>query len=302
MCRKKLSAVFGSFLSPYEYDRYRQIFLREYPQFLGKTYRDILPRQNTDSKYRQRRLCSPDCMMSGSTPTKMEYYAEREIMDLQDQYQKIYRLTAEINTRLSEGNSYLQIKQLALFLAHSEDYQSLYQMENRLIKLQHFLTIWREEQEKIPGAAMSAAIFYGVNSLDELEHKYCRIEYYGLRIENDVPRQYCDQLLDWLLEHRISGIALGIIIRNRTEKGRDNLLRIVQELKQRMELPQAVLLLQYCREKYSDDDAFALEEADCWLQASQWQKALEILTEIREPTGEIQEIITELRQAVKDNG
>ena len=80
--------------------------------------------------------------MSGSTPTKMEYYAEREIMDLQDQYQKIYRLTAEINTRLSEGNSYLQIKQLALFLAHSEDYQSLYQMENRLIKLQHFLTIW----------------------------------------------------------------------------------------------------------------------------------------------------------------
>lgn len=171
-----------------------------------------------------------------------------------------------------------------------------------MIKLQHFLTIWREEQEKIPGTSVSAAIFYRISSLEELEHKYCRIEYYGLRIENDVPGQYCDQLLDWLLEHRVCGIALGSIIRNHTEKGRDNLLYIAQELKRRMELPQAVLLLQYYQEKYHRDDAFTLEEADNWLQVDQWQKALEILVEINEPTGEIQEIITELQQVVKDNG
>ncbi len=223
-------------------------------------------------------------------------------MNLQDQYQKIYRLTAEINSRLSQGSDYLNIKELALFLAHNEDYQSLYQMENRLIKLQHFLTIWREEQERIPGAAMSPAIFYRISSLEELEQKYCRIEYYGLRIENHVPGQYCDQLLDWLLEHRVSGIALGIIIRNRTERGRDNLLCIARELKRRAELPQAVLLLQYAREKYPGDDPFTLEEADCWLQVSQWSKALEVLLEIRQPGAEIQEIITELGQVVQNNG
>lgn len=223
-------------------------------------------------------------------------------MNLQDQYQKIFQLTSEINSRLSKGNNYLDIKELALFLAHSEDYQSLYQMENRLIKLQHFLTIWREEQERIPDAAMSPAIFYRVNSLEELEQKYCRIEYYGLRIENHVPKPYCDQLLDWLLEHRVSGIALGIIIRNRTEKGRDNLLYIAQELKRRANLPHAVLLLQFARKKYPGNDTFSLEEADCWLQVNQWQKALEVLLEIREPAAEIQEIIAGLQQVVKNNG
>lgn len=219
-------------------------------------------------------------------------------MNLQEQYREISALKVEINDRLSKGTDYLSIKNLAVFLAQNETYQELYTMENQLIRLQHFLTIWQEEQERLPGRTASENIFYRTGNLDELEQKYRRIEYYGLRIENRVPEPYCSELLDWLLEHRVSGIALGIIIRNRTEQGSRNILCIAQELKRRAELPNAVLLLQYAHEKYPDEEAFLLEEADCWLQAGQGKKALELLQVIRQPSAAIQELITELEQVI----
>ncbi len=222
-------------------------------------------------------------------------------MNLEEQYQEISRLKQEINNRLSNGTDYLSVKELAIFLARDKEYQKLHRMDNQLIKLQHFLTVWREEQEKMPSQAMSENIFYQISSLDELEQKYCRIEYYGLRMENRVPEPYCSQLLDWLLEHKVSGIALGIIIRNRTEQGIDNILCIAQELKRRAELPNAVLLLQYAREKYPGVEVFLLEEADCWLQAGQWRRALDLLQEIEQPSTQIQEIITELQQVAEND-
>lgn len=221
-------------------------------------------------------------------------------MNSQEQYQKTARLKCEINNRLSKGNDYVSIKELAIFLAQDKEYQELYITDNQLIRLQHFLTVWREEQEKMPEQAVSENIFYQISSLEELEQKYCRIEYYGLRIENHVPEPYCSQSLDWLLKHKVSGIALGIIIRNRTEKSKENILCIARELKRRMELPNAVLLLQYAHEKYPDEEAFLIEDADCWLQAGNGKKALELLQEIKTPTPDIQELITELRQVVEN--
>ncbi len=221
-------------------------------------------------------------------------------MDLQEQYQEIARLKREINNCLSRGTDCVSIKELAVFLAQDKTYQELHEMDNQLIRLQHFLTIWREEQEKMPDHAVSENIFYQVNSLDELEQKYCRIEFYGLRIENHLPEPYCAQLLDWLLEHRVSGIALGIIIRNRTEQGKDNILCIARELKRRAELPNAVLLLQYAHEKDPDEHAFLLEETDCWLQAGQWRKALSLLQKIEHPSSSVQELMTELDQVIQN--
>lgn len=223
-------------------------------------------------------------------------------MNLQEQYHEIARLKHEINNRLSKGTNYLSIKELAIFLSRDKAYQKLHQMENQLIKLQHFLTVWREEQEKMSPQAMSENIFYQIRNLDELEQKYCRIEYYGLRIENRIPEPYCGEMLDWLLEHKVSGIALGIIIRNRTEQGKENILWIARELKRRTELPNAVLLLQYAHEKYPDEEAFLLEEADCWLQAGQLKKAFTLLQEIRQPSAAIQKLMTELEQVIQNAG
>jgi len=218
---------------------------------------------------------------------------------LEKEYREIARLKQEINLRLSKGTSYSDIKELALFLARNQSYQTLYTMENQFIRLQHFLTIWSAEKQKLPALGISEDIFYQIHNLGELEQKYRRIEYYGLRIENNVPEPYCRELMDLLLEQKVSGIAFGIIVRNRTEDGQNNLLLIAQEFLRRLELPNAVLLLQYAREKYPDSEKLLLTEADCWIQGQQFEKAYEILQGIENPSAEVRKIMNDLRQITR---
>ena len=152
-------------------------------------------------------------------------------MNLEEQYQEISKIKQEINLRLSRGTAASDIRELAIFLAQDRNYQKINTSENQLIKLSHFLTIWQEEKQKLPALGISEDIFYQVHNLDELEQKHRRIEYYGLRIENNVPEPYCRELMDLLMEQKVSGLALGIIIRNRTERGGHNLLSVARELK-----------------------------------------------------------------------
>lgn len=216
---------------------------------------------------------------------------------MEEEYKEIARLKHEINIRLAKGTAYSDINDLARFLAQNRKYQELYTMENQFIRLQHFLTVWGAEKQKLPDLGISEDIFYQVHSLDELEQKYRRIEYYGLRIENNVPAPYCRELLDLLLEQKVSGIAFGIIVRNRTENGQNNLLLIAQELMRRLELPNAVLLLQYAREKYPDSETLLMAEVRCWIRGQQFQRAHELLQEIETPSIEIQKLIAELNAA-----
>lgn len=227
-------------------------------------------------------------------------YKEGVPMNLEEQYQEISKIKQEINLRLSRGTAASDIRELAIFLAQDRNYQKINTSENQLIKLSHFLTIWQEEKQKLPSLGISEDIFYQVHNLDELEQKHRRIEYYGLRIENNVPEPYCRELMDLLMEQKVSGLALGIIIRNRTERGGHNLLSVARELKQRLDLPNAVLLLQYAREKYPRmEEELLLEEADCWLQGQQFEKAYELLSDLKNPSPEIQELIHDLRHVCK---
>ncbi len=219
-------------------------------------------------------------------------------MSLEKEYQEIAGLKQEINSRLAAGTAYSDIKALALFLEQDQKYQELYVMDNQLIRLRHFLTVWEAEKQELPALKISEDIFYQVHSLDELEQKHRKIEYYGLRIENNVPEPYCQELMDWLMEQKVSGIALGIIVRNRTENGQQNLLSIARELIRRMELPNAVLLLQYARAKYPGAEELLLTEARCWIQGKQFKRAHELLREIKDSSPEAQEIIEELRQVI----
>lgn len=213
---------------------------------------------------------------------------------MKEEYKEIARLKHEINIRLAGGTAYSDINDLALFLAQNRRYQELYTMENQFVRLQHFLTVWGAEKQKLPDLGISEDIFYQVHNLDELEQKYRRIEYYGLRIENNVPEFYCRELMDLLLEQKVSGIAFGIIVRNRTENGQHNLLLIARELMRRLELPNAVLLLQYARGKYPDAEDLLLEEARCWIRGQQYKKAYELLRETDDPSPEIRKLMDEL--------
>lgn len=210
-------------------------------------------------------------------------------------------MQGEIDAHLKTGTDFPQMRELMLSLAKDAGYAKLKTKENRLIQLDRFLSIWLEEKRKLPALGIDRDIFYGINSLAGVERKYQRILYLGLRIENHMPPACVRQALDWMEEWKISGIAIGWIITGETQKGRDNLLYIAREMKDREELQNAILLLQYANEQYPGEEALLLEEAEGWLRGGQWERAYELLASIKEPAEETRQMIRELRQ-VMENG
>ena len=222
-------------------------------------------------------------------------------MRLEEQYQELLLLKKEINQRLKKGTGFGEIKELMLYLAQNKAYFKLKENENQMIMLECFLNIWLREKKKLPDLGIETDIFYKVSSLEDIEQKYQRIKYCGLRIENAVPDDYIEQALEWLVEDRVSGMAIGMIIVNETEKREQNILYITQCLRQMGDSLNALLLIQYANEKIPGQEKLLLEEADIWLEGQQFEKVLKLLSQIENPSLQIKELMEELRQ-VAENG
>lgn len=217
-------------------------------------------------------------------------------MRLEQQYQELVRLKREINQRLNKGTDFQKIKELMLYLAQDLAYSKLKLKENQLIMLECFFNIWLQEKKKLPDLGVKTDIFYKIASLNDVEWKYQRIKYCGLRIENVVPEKYIEQAIEWIIEDKVSGIAIGKIIVFETQNKQNNLLSIARCIRERGDSFNALLILQYANETFPGWEKLLLEEADIWLDGGQHRKALEILGKIENPTSEIRELITELQQ------
>ena len=222
-------------------------------------------------------------------------------MRLEEQYQGLLRLKKEINQRLKAGTGFGKIKELMLYLAQDKAYFKLKEKEYQMIILESFLNIWLREKKKLPDLGVETDIFYKVSSLDDMEQKYQRIKYCGLRIENAVPDDYIEQALEWLSEDRVSGIAIGKIIVKETEKREENILYIAQRLRQRGDSLNALLLMQYANEKLPGKEKLLLVEADIWLEGQHFERALELLSQIENPSMQINGLIEELRQVTEND-
>lgn len=222
-------------------------------------------------------------------------------MRLKQQYQELLRLKEEINQRLVSGTDFQNIKELMLYLAKDQAYYKLKFTENQLIMLESFFCIWLKEKRKLPDLGIETDIFSKVSCLDDVEKKYQKIKFCGLRIENTVPEEYIEQAVQWLIENEVSGLAIGKIITSETKDRVKNLLGIAQHLRKREEFFNALLLLQYANEAFPGKEKLLLEEADIWFDIGQFDKAFELLGKIEKPSKEIKELIAELQQ-VKRNG
>ena len=215
-------------------------------------------------------------------------------MRLEQQYEEVLRLKREINRKLKEGTDFQNIKELILLLTGDSAYPGLKQKDNQLLMLDNFFGIWLEEKKKLPQIGIKADIFNKISSLDELERKYRRIKYLGFRTENAVPEHYREQTLKWLKEDNVSGLAIGRIVFFETLKREENLLTIAQYLKQRGDSINALLLLEYGNEALPGRERLLAEEADIWISAGEYKKALELLGQIKNPTQDMKKLIEEL--------
>lgn len=222
-------------------------------------------------------------------------------MRLKHQYEELLRLKKEINQRLKKGTYFSQIKELMLYLAEDPAYLKVKGKENQLIMLDCFFNIWLKEKKKLPDLGIETDIFSGVCSLNDVVRKYQRIKYCGFRIENKVPDEFIRQALGWLVEDRVSGMAIGQIIARETEEKEENILQVEQCMRRDRQVQNALLLIQYANEAFPGREKLLLEEADIWLEGQQFQKALGLLLQIEKPSLQIRMLTEELRQVAEND-
>ncbi len=222
-------------------------------------------------------------------------------MRLNEQYQELLRLEKEINHRLKSGTDFQKIKELMLDLARDKAYSRLKTKENHLIMLECFFTIWLAEKKKLPELGIETDIFYQVYGLKDIERKYRKIQYCGLRIENDLPDEYCEQIIEDLMDEKISGLAIGKVVVFETKKREDNILRIAQWLRRKGDILNALLLVQYGNEAFPDQEKLLREEAEIWLSGQQEERAAELLNRIRSLSQETRKSNKKIRQVAGDD-
>lgn len=218
-------------------------------------------------------------------------------MKLQEQYKNLIEIRKEIDKRLKELD-FPKIKELILFLTRSDAYQRLKTKENQMIMLDFFCGTWLEEKKKLSNFNIDDDIFYQIDSLEKIEQKYQTLKFGILRMENNLPEEYCNQTIQYIEEQKISGIAIGRMIVSETKYKEENILKASRRLLENKQLIKAIVLLQYAQELYPDDTDFLLCEAECWMEGRQWEMAYQCINKIENPDLSIQELKEELSKVI----
>ena len=219
-------------------------------------------------------------------------------MRVEQQHQAIVRIKPEIDKKL-KNLDFQRIKDLLLWLAQSEDYLRLKGADNQLRMLDIFCSIWVEEKKLLSEMGIEDDIFGGINSLQDVEKKYLMIEYGIMRLETIMPEEFYEQVMDNLVENKISGIAIAKIIYLESLEKEKNALKIARRLKGRNQMYTAMVLLQRMEEDYFPSNRdILLELADCWMTGRQWEQALGCLKKIEKPDEMVQELMKELEKSI----
>lgn len=216
-------------------------------------------------------------------------------MKIEKQYRALLELEKEINERLKK-NDFHSIKELILDLTKSPEFQKLKSKDNNMIMVDAFCNIWLQEMKQLPDWGISDNIFSSISSLNDIEEKYQTVKFLALRVENNVPEEFCREMLETVIEQKISGIAIARIVINESLNGVDNILKIASLLKEKMQLITAILMLEYAHKQYPENDDILLQIAECWMEGQQWEKTLECLQQLKNPDQSVNELIHELEK------
>ncbi len=168
--------------------------------------------------------------------------------------------------------------------------------DNQLMTLRMMCKIWESEKNIGDGTTFMD----DVHNLKDLEKKYNKLKYYCRRFENDMPQEFWLEGIEYILDNNITGIALYSVIEIQTWKKEENILKIAKYLKVNEAMIQAVIMLQMAVAKYEKNSELIMELADCWLLMKNWKQAKNILEKLEHPSKEVQEIIRNLEEVLKD--
>jgi len=223
-------------------------------------------------------------------------------MQLEEQYKVINELKSEINTRLQKELNFVQMKELILWMVKSIEFQRLYKKDKQLKAFKFCTDIWLNEKKDMDLFERQGDIFFGVQSLEDIERKIQVAKFLMFRLENNVPYELCTDVVDEVMAYQYSPYALSCIVVEGTEEPLSNLLKLSEVYKIRNDLVRAIGLLQCAEKLYEDKTQIYLNLADCWLMIQEYNRAYACLCKIENPDIEIQNMIVELEKVVKYEG
>lgn len=220
-------------------------------------------------------------------------------MNIKEQYRNLEEINAEINALLQHLDRE-KIKELILTFAKPGILSRLFWRDNQLSMLNCFCTIWLSEQKKLSGLGIKQNIFDGIDSLEKIEDKYLSIKFAMLRLELPMPEEYCNEVLQYLTENKISGVALFYIIKNEISKKEKITVDLSKRLMQRGECVTAAILLQEAEEMFPGNREILMALSDCWKLGMQREQAYKCLLKIKKPTEEVLQLEKELEKVIED--
>lgn len=218
-------------------------------------------------------------------------------MKIEERYRELLNLKRDINEKLV-NLTFEKTKELVLWLKTNTMFQRLNKEDNQMNMLDCFCNLWIEEKKQLESIGIHEDIFYGIQSLEDVEEKYLTIKYCALRIENKVPMELCEQVVEELIVYHVSGIAMGKIFLLESSRRVENVVRLSQILKGKGETIRALYLLQYVDREYPHNKDILVELADCWLAGQQWKQAYDCLKQVEEEDKSVGELLQELEKVI----
>lgn len=215
-------------------------------------------------------------------------------MKLDKQYEELKRIQKVIDSMLGEYD-FESIRKLILFLDKNDAFNRLKLKDNQLGALNRFIGIWLEEKTKLSAYGISSDVFNSIYNLEGVEKKYHDIEFGILRIENNLPYETQVDFVKNMIDMKVSGIALAMILKVETKNRSDNMVKLARLLKGEGDYIDAILLLREGQTASFKCDAINLELADTYIEANCLKEAYETLIQIEKPDDNIKDIINELK-------
>lgn len=183
-----------------------------------------------------------------------------------------------------------------LEIVNKEDVKKIVMKDNQLMILSFACSIWAAEK----AMDLKSTIFTKVFCLKDLESLYIDLKFFCRRFEYDVPEEHLLEGIKYIIKNNISGVALYSIVEVQLIKKRETILKIVRNLKVNRQMIVAVTMIQLALKKYENDEELIMEFADIYIMLQQWKQAYEILNRIERPSGEMKELILNLKEVIND--
>lgn len=161
---------------------------------------------------------------------------------MQKEFEELNIIKKDIDKKLANWNEQIAEEVLMTFKSETK-LKKLVEKDNQLIKLKCLCVLQMDECMKLSKIGLESTVFNGINSLEEMEKHFLKLQFGMLRLECQMPQEKYEEVMDYIIRHKVSGIVLNFMIRSTTEDYLENVKKLTKMLINKKQYITAACLL-----------------------------------------------------------